>query len=106
MFDKLMAQMQEQTETAKKKLDTMFVTEQAENGLVKATVTGNKKLTNIEISQDIADDKEAIEDLVIVAVNKALEAAEKVYEQEMGGIAQDMMGGAGGMGGLGDLLGK
>ncbi len=103
MLDQLMAQVNEQKEAGRKKLDTMFVSEQAENGLVKVTMTGNKKVTNIEISPTIADDKETIEDLVIVAVNKAIIAAEKLHEQEMGNIANGLMGGSTG---ISNLLGK
>ncbi len=103
MLDQLMSQMQEQTEEATKKLDSIIVMGEAENGLVKVSSTGNKKIINIEISDEIAGDKEAIEDLVIVAVNRAIEKAEEVHEKEMGGIAQGMLPD---LGNLGGLLGK
>ena len=62
-------------------------------------VNGNKKVTNIIISQELLDDKdkEAIEDLVLTAVNRAMEKAEQLYEREMGGIAKGMMPGFPGM---------
>jgi len=95
MLEKIMQQMQSQTDDAKKKLDTIFVEAEAENGMVKVTSNGNKKITNITISDEIADDKEAIEDLMIIAVNRALEEADKVNEKEMGSIAQNMLPGMG-----------
>ena len=82
---------QKQMEETKKRLNGVFVDGSAENGLVKVTSTANKKITNISISKDIVGDKEALEDLIIVAVNKALEEADKVHETEMGGLAQGMM---------------
>lgn len=86
-----MQQMQSQTDEVKKKLDTMFVEGEAENGLIKVTSNGNKKITNISISNDIADDKEAIEDLMIIAVNRAINKAEELHDKEMGNVAQDML---------------
>lgn len=103
MLDQLMSQMQEQTKEVEKKLDSIVVTGEAENGLVKVSSTGNKRIVNIEISDEIAGDKEAIEDLVIVAVNRAIKKAEEVHEKEMGSIAQGMLPG---MGDLGELFGK
>ena len=94
MLGDLMGKMQDaqkQMEEAKKRLNDVFVDGTAENGLVKVTSTATKKITNISISNDIVGDKEALEDLIIVAVNKALEEADKVHEAEMGGLAQGMM---------------
>ena len=91
MFDNLMSQMQEQAKEIKKKLDNAVVEGEAEGGLVKVKANGNKKILSIEISDDIAEDKEAIEDLVIVAVNKALEQADEVASKETGDLAQGML---------------
>lgn len=98
MFGDLMGKLQEaqaQMQESKKRLDDIFIDEEIEGGLVKVTVTGNKKIKNLSISQELIDDKdkEAIEDLVLTVLNRALEKAEKVNEQEMGGVAQGMMPG-------------
>ena len=103
MLEQLMSQMQSQTEEVKKRLEETEIHAEAENGLVKVTVNGNRKILNITISSEIFDDKEAVEDLTIVAINRALEKAEKVHEKEMGSIAQGMLPG---LGDLGGLLGK
>jgi len=91
MFDNLMSQMQEQANEIKKKLDKTIVEADAENGLVKVKATANKKILSIDISNDIINDKEAIEDLVIVAINRAIEKAEKIAEKETGSLAQGML---------------
>ena len=91
MFDNLMSQMQEQANEIKKKLDNTVVEGEAENGLVKVKATGNKKILSIEISDDLADDKDAVEDLVIVAVNKALKKADEIAAKETGDLAQGML---------------
>jgi len=86
-----MSQMQEQANEIKKKLDDTVVEAEAENGLVKVKANGNKKILGIEISNDIMDDKEAVEDLVIVAVNKALEKADEIASKETGNMAQGIL---------------
>jgi len=97
MFDNLMSQMQEQAAEIKKKLDKTIVEGQAENGLVVVKATGNKKILSVAISNDIVNDKEAIEDLIIVAVNKALDEAEKVSEKESKHMAEGLIPDLGGM---------
>ena len=37
------------------------------------------------------EDKESVEDLIIVAINRALEKAEKISEIEMKGVANNVM---------------
>jgi nucleoid-associated protein EbfC len=93
MFDKLMSQMQEQASEIKKKLDETFVEAVAENGLVKVKATANKKIVSVEINDAIVNDKEMIEDLVITAVNKALEKAEEIAQKETGNMAKDLLPG-------------
>ena len=98
MFGDLMGKLQEaqaQMQESKKRLDSVFIDEEVEGGLVKVTITGNRKIKNLTISQELIDDgdKEAVEDLVLTVLNRALEKAEKMHETEMGGIAQGMMPG-------------
>ncbi len=100
MFDKLMSQMQEQAEEIKKKLDSTIIEAEAENGFVKVKVTANKKILSVEISDEIVNDKEVIEDLLIVAVNKALYKAEEITQKETGNMAKDIL-----PGGFGNMFG-
>ena len=102
MFGDLMGklgEMQQRMEDMKKRLDNITVVGEAGNGLVKATVTGNRKLVNLQISPElIADqDAEAIEDLVTVAVNRALEQAEQLAEAEGSAMGKDLLPGFPGM---------
>ncbi len=92
-----MEQMQEQAAEIKKKLDKTILEGIAENNLVIVKVTGNKKIISIEISDKIANDKAAIEDLIIVATNKAIEKADKVAEKETSSMAKGILPDLGGM---------
>ncbi len=98
MFDKLMAA-QKQAEEIKKRLDTVSVYGEVEDGAIKVTATANKAITAIEIKEDFYKqaDREELEELLLTAVNKALTQAEQVSATEMQAATQSMLGGLGGM---------
>ena len=102
MFDKLL-QVQQKAAEIKKRLDNVSVTGEAEGGKIKVIANGNKLITSVEIDQSFLSsaDKEELEELLVVAVNKAIEQAENVHQTEMQTMSQDMLGG---LGGFGDLL--
>ncbi len=88
-----LSEAQKQMEVKKKQLDNIFVEAEAEGGLVKVKANANRKIINITINQQLINDKDkdAIEDLVLTAVNRALEKAESVNEAEMQNVAMGMM---------------
>lgn len=89
--------MQQQMEDTKKRLDTIYVDGESPNGLVKATFTGNRKVKGITVSPELLqrNDTEELEDHLVIALNKGLEAAERVWESEMKGMAGGLMPGLG-----------
>ena len=101
MFDKLFAA-QQKAEEAKKRLDTISVSGTVEGGKITITATANKVIQSVIIDGEFLTtaDKKELEELIALAVNKALEQAEKISEAEMQAATRDMMGG------LGDFLGK
>lgn len=98
MFDKLMAA-QKQAEEIKKRLDTISVFGEVEGGAIKVTATANKVVTAINIEENFykETDKEALEELLLTAVNKALSQADQVSAVEMQAATKNMLGGLGGM---------
>ena len=101
MLDKL-AQLQELKQKAdeiKDRLENITVEGKSGNDEVVVTANGNKKITNVNISQEILSegDKEQIEELLTVAANRALEKAESVHQSEMMSIAGGMLGNFPGM---------
>jgi DNA-binding YbaB/EbfC family protein len=98
MFNKLMNQlgpMKEAMDQAKKKLDNITAKGEAEDGQVVVYVNGNRRVTDIRISRALMDsgDKETIEELLQVALNKALASADSINEMEMAGAARGLMPG-------------
>jgi len=104
MFDKLF-EAKQKAEEVKKRLDGITVSGSAEGGKISVTATANKVVQSINIDEDFlkSADKEELEELLIVAINKALEQAENIHQSEMAALSRDMMGG---LGGLGNLFGK
>jgi|TARA_B100000795_G_C22786960_1_gene435077 DNA-binding YbaB/EbfC family protein len=81
MMEKLQAA-QEKMEEVKARLDGITVVGEAQG--VKVIVNGNKVVKNIDIPQMIIDDadKEQMEDLLLLALNRGLESAENISQAE------------------------
>ena len=88
MRDKL-KEAQRKIEETKVRLNTVLVDGEAGNGLIKVTVTANREIRSINISDDLMNEKEALEDYLIIALNKALEKANAINEAEMAAAARD-----------------
>lgn len=84
MFGKMM-DMQEKINAAQDELENKTVTAEAGGGMVKVTANGAQKITGIEIEPEAVDpdDLELLEDLIIAGVNKALEDASEMAQDEM-----------------------
>ncbi|HLP63072.1 YbaB/EbfC family nucleoid-associated protein [Flavobacterium sp.] len=97
MFGDLMGMMgklketQQKIEETKKRLDTVLVDEQSSDGLLKVTLTANRKIKSIDIDESLLEDKEQLEDYLILVLNKAIEKATNVNEAELGAVAKDGM---------------
>ena len=90
---KQVQKMQAEMEKVQNELENKVVTEESGGGMVKATANGKKGLISIEIDNEIIEsgDKEMIEDLIVAAVNKALDSAGKMAEDEMGNVTKGMI---------------
>lgn len=97
MFGDMMGKLQgmkQEMEATKKRLDTITVVGEAPGGKIKITVTGNRKVVDVMLAEDLLqEDKEQLEDFMVMAMNNALEKAEKVNESEMQGVAKGMLPG-------------
>ena len=79
--------MQQDMQKMQAELESSTFTATAGGGAVKATVSGKRELTAIEIDPDAVDpeDVEMLQDLIIAAVNEALR---KVDTASSGGMAK------------------
>ena len=61
--------------------------------MVKAVVNGNKDMLSIEIKDEVLnEEKDFIEDLIVSAVNQALQNASEESEKKMSSVTGGMLG--------------
>lgn len=94
MFGDMMGMMgklketQQKIEETKKRLDNVLVSEQSNDGLLQVTMTANRQLKSIAIGDALLEDKEQLEDYLVLVINKAIEKATNVNEAELGAVAK------------------
>jgi DNA-binding YbaB/EbfC family protein len=79
---------QQKIEETKARLNTVLVDGESGNGKVKVTVTANREIRSININDDLFAEKEELEDYLIIAINNALNEANKINEAEMAAAAK------------------
>jgi DNA-binding YbaB/EbfC family protein len=94
MFGDMMGKLketQQKVEETKKRMDTVLIDEQSSDGLLKVTVTASRKIKNIAIAKELLEDKEQLEDYLVLVTNKALSKAEGIYDAEVAAVAKNGM---------------
>ncbi|MFB9862582.1 YbaB/EbfC family nucleoid-associated protein [Rufibacter immobilis] len=78
-------EMQAKMKEAQDNLKHIRVTAEAGGGMVQATVSGERRLLKVEFDESLMNpnDKEMLADLVVAAVNKALDEAGERAKEEM-----------------------
>ncbi|SEB38050.1 hypothetical protein SAMN04489761_0303 [Tenacibaculum sp. MAR_2009_124] len=82
---------QGKVEETKKRLDTVLIDESAASGNLKITVTANREIKAISVDKSLLQDKEELEDYLILTLNKALKRAGEINEQELAIAAKSGM---------------
>jgi DNA-binding YbaB/EbfC family protein len=89
MFGDLMGMMgkmketQEKVAQTKKRLDTIFIDEQSTDQLLKVSISANNQIKSVSIDDALLQDKEQLEDYLILVINKAIEKATAVHQTEI-----------------------
>lgn len=94
-INKLMQQaqaMQKQIEDASNAINEMEFEAEASNGLVKVVINGENKILSVNIDPSILnpEDKEMIEELIVIALNNANEKLEAYRKERLGSMASAM----------------
>lgn len=91
---------QQKVEATKKRLDTVTLKESSPKNLIQVVITANRAIKEIKIDDSLLNDKEQLEDHLVLAVNKAIEKATQVNETELATVAKEGMPNIPGMDGL------
>ncbi|UOB17356.1 YbaB/EbfC family nucleoid-associated protein [Abyssalbus ytuae] len=95
MFGDLMGMMgkiketQQKVEETKKRLNTVIVEEKSNDNLIEVSVTANREIKSIKIEEALLEDKEQLEDYLILTLNKALQKASTINETELAAVAKE-----------------
>jgi DNA-binding YbaB/EbfC family protein len=78
--------MQENMKRVQAELANVEVEGSAGNGLVKVIMTCRNEVKRVAIDDSVMDDKETLEDLLVIAIKDAISQAEKTSESRMSGL--------------------
>jgi len=83
---KMQADMQAKMEKAEEELESTELTGTSGGGMVEVTVTGKKRLIGVSLKPEVVDpdDIEMLEDLLVAAVNDALDKASELEKSLKG----------------------
>ena len=84
--------LQEQLQQAQEKLAEETVEGTAGGGAVKVTLTGDQRCTAVEIDPEMLEDADAemVQDLVLAAVNNALDKSRELAADRLGPLASGL----------------
>jgi DNA-binding YbaB/EbfC family protein len=84
-------QMQQNMQKAQAELATVEVEGQAGSGMAKVTMTCGYVVRRVSLDDSVlTDDKEILEDLIVLAINDALKKVELTSQQRMSGFTSGM----------------
>ena len=97
MFGDMMGMMsklkeaQKKVEETKERLNTVLIDEASNDDKLKVTITANRTIKSISIDDELLQDKDMLEDYLILTLNKAIEKATNVNETEIAAVAKEGM---------------
>lgn len=85
---KQLRQLQSDLAKAQKELARQTVTAEVEGGAIKVVITGDQRITSLEIAPELAADPQKLSKLLMEATNQALEASREMAKDRLGPLSQ------------------
>tara|TARA_R110002020_G_scaffold475796_1_gene712434 strand:+ start:91335 stop:91661 length:327 start_codon:yes stop_codon:yes gene_type:complete len=82
---------QEKVKATKERMNTVILDEQSPDQLLKVSITANRTIKSIAIDDSLLQDKEQLEDYLILTLNQAIEKATTINETELAAVAKEGM---------------
>ena len=82
---------QEKVKATKERMNTVILEEQSPDSLLKISITANRTIKSITIDDSLLEDKDQLEDYLILTLNKAIEKATTINETELAAVAKEGM---------------
>ena len=90
---KQLQKMQEKMAQVQAELEKKTVSAEAGGGMVRVLANGKQQIAKIQIEKEVInpEDAEMLEDLILAAVNKALDESQKMAQEEMSKATSGML---------------
>jgi DNA-binding YbaB/EbfC family protein len=91
---KQVQKIQEEMARVQDSLEGMTVEGSGGGGMVTVTVSGKQRVLSVKIDPEVvtSDDVEMLEDLIVAAVNQALEKSQEMAQEEMQKVSGGLLG--------------
>ncbi len=83
-----MKETQQKLEDTKKRLDTILIDHQSQDGFLKITISANNVLKSVVIDEQLLQDKEQLEDYFLVVMNQAIQKATAINVAEIDAVTK------------------
>ena len=84
-------QMKKKMSQVQSEIDALEIEGESGGGMVKVIVSGKKTLISVDVNPEVMkEDKEMLEDLILIAVNNAIEKVDGISKEKMASITGGM----------------
>ena len=82
---------QEKVARTKERLNTVIIEERSPDDLVTVSITANRTIKSISVDDSLLEDREQLEDYLVLTLNKAIQKATAINENELAAVAREGM---------------